>query len=540
EVGIDVWVAGRTSSTDFPITAGAPQTSYAGGTAEYGDGFVVRLTNTLTATPTIAWGTYLGGSGNDSALCLLPCLGSSTVAVGGWTASTNFPMVGVPLQPVNATTLPPPAGQIGADGFVALYAAWNGALTNTTYLGGASDDLVIDMEEMIFFFPDGLYQPTVATLVASGRTMSSNFPVTPVTALDTTLGGSQDAFLVALTPNLSVQWYGSYLGGSGDEVPSGLARSQAWTGVWVAGQTTSPDFPTTAGCLQPQFGGGSYFGVDGFLTHIDLGVFVPSQLLYSTYLGGPGDDAIMDLEVDAASEFVTAVGLAGSPPFPHTSLGALQPTFQGGGPPPVGPTDGFVVRLDPSQAGAAQLVYGTFLGGAMGQENVMDVALRSNGNAVVTGWTLSGVFPATGSYLGNTDAFVAELSLLPNNVVRYGAPSPAGCAAMHLAVDSAPAPGNTGFEVLVYGALPNAPGVLFLGAPAATAATIPGLGLDVWLQFAPPPVGSAAVFANGGGFARFPVPIPAGYIWGSVGLQAVWVDLGTAPCALLLASDALR
>jgi hypothetical protein len=303
------------------------------------------------------------------------------------------------------------------------------------------------------------------------------------------------------------------------------------TGEVVLGGETTGDFPTTPGALKTSFAGGGHFGVDAFLARLDVTLTGSAQLTWATYLGGPGDDAVMDLAVEP-SGLVTAVGLAGGNPplvrpLPWTTPGALQPNFQGGGQPPVGPTDGFVVRLDPSQSGNAQLVYGTFLGGSQGQENAMDVALTPTGGAVVVGWTWSANFPATGINQGNSEVFVAELDMLPAGVTRFG--SGYGYAS----VNSMPAAGNTGFEVgwthnhqsLGIGTAPG--GWLVFGSPSPVGTPLPGLpGITLFLAI--PVVAVVQPSSTWGSGFRFALPIPS-WIPTGASIACQWAMLYPPP-----------
>jgi beta-propeller repeat-containing protein len=99
----------------------------------------------------------------------------------------------------------------------------------------------------------------------------------------------------------------------------------------VTGETSSSDFPTTAGALQTTFAGVE----DVFVTKVDP---TGAALVYSTYLGGSGYDLGSGITVDALPKpNVYVTGLTGSRDFPTTS-GALQTTLRGG-------VDAFVAKL---------------------------------------------------------------------------------------------------------------------------------------------------------------------------------------------------
>ena len=183
--------------------------------------------------------------------------------------------------------------------------------------------------------------------------------------------------------------YSTYLGGAnaygldGDksygvfEGSSGVAVDTD-RNAYVVGTTGSTDFPTTAGAFQTAPGGccGSY---DVFVAKLNPN---GSGLVYSTYLGGSGWDGGAAIAVDSAGNaYVT--GYAGSTDFP-TTRGAFQTTFGGG-------ADAFVTKLNPSGSG---IVYSTYLGGRS-YDGSRAIAVDADGNAYVTGATVSTDFPTT-------------------------------------------------------------------------------------------------------------------------------------------------
>src|SRR3989441_4502002 len=115
--------------------------------------------------------------------------------------------------------------------------------------------------------------------------------------------------------------YSTYLGGSSSDFGFGIAVDAAGN-AYVTGDTNSTNFPTTAGAFQTTFGGPPG---DAFVTKLDTTKTCPDSLVYSTYLGGRGDDEGIGIAVDAAgSAYMT--GLTASSNFP-TTVGAFQATF---------------------------------------------------------------------------------------------------------------------------------------------------------------------------------------------------------------------
>ena len=116
--------------------------------------------------------------------------------------------------------------------------------------------------------------------------------------------------------------------------------------AYVTGSTTSTNFPT-ASPLQAVFGGGMLLG-DAFVAKLNP---AGSALVYSTYLGGSGDDFGQGIAVDSSGNaYVT--GSTYSTDFPTAN--PLQAVFGGG-------IDAFVAKLNPT---GSALVYSTYLGGS--------------------------------------------------------------------------------------------------------------------------------------------------------------------------------
>jgi hypothetical protein len=356
----------------------------------------------LVIDPGLEWATFLGGSLPDRAWVLAQD-GAGLVTVAGATRSTDFPWTpgaydttyngGAPRGDVFVARFDP--GQTGS-----------AQLLWCTYLGGSGDE-----------WPFHVVQDAAGVVTLTGQTNSANFPVTPG-AFDTTVNGAYDGFVARLDPGIAgsaqLVW-STYLGGSFNEQANGLALDASGA-VTVTGWTLSASFPTTPGtAYQPTYaGGGGQLG-DAFVTRLDPAQVGANQLLYSTFLGGSGDDAGYQVGLSPSGEAILA-GATTSANFPAT-LGAFDTTYNGGG----SPGDAFVARLNPSLPPSNQLVWSTFLGGS-GLEDPEGVFVDGSGAVTLAGWTGSidlptsaGAFDATFNGgcgipgFGATDAFVARL-----------------------------------------------------------------------------------------------------------------------------------
>jgi len=159
----------------------------------------------------------------------------------------------------------------------------------------------------------------------SGLTWETNFPVTGGAYQRTYAGGYHDAFVAEFNAAGSALRYASYLGGNGDDGAVSIAIDGAGN-MYLRGNTYSTNFPVTSNALQSANGGGS----DGFLSEIATG---GKTLLYSTYLGGSGDEfagATRSLALlGAANPIAYFTGYTDSTNFPVTPE-AFQPAYGGG------------------------------------------------------------------------------------------------------------------------------------------------------------------------------------------------------------------
>ncbi len=188
--------------------------------------------------------------------------------------------------------------------------------------------------------------------------------------------------------------YSTYLGGGLEDGARGIAVDSA-RNAYVAGYTYSTDFPTK----NPVQGENAAPGVatDAFVTKLNS---TGSALVYSTYLGGDDNDDALNIAVDASGNAYVG-GSTYSTNFPTAN--AVQSTKSG-------IFDAFVTKLN---AAGNALVFSTYLGGS-GGEDVRDIAVDSQGNAVVTGITGSSNFPTANpiqaAYGGTVDGFVTKLN----------------------------------------------------------------------------------------------------------------------------------
>jgi hypothetical protein len=169
-----------------------------------------------------------------------------------------------------------------------------------------------------------------AAYVTGNTNGSWDFPTT-AGAFDTSSPG-YDAFVTKLNATGSGLLYSTYLGGDGGDGANAIAVDASGA-AYVTGFTFATNFPTTAGAFDTSFGSANNGGTDAFLTKLNAS---GSGLLYSTYLGGAGDDSGTGIALDASgAAYVT--GNTSSADFPTTN--AYDTTRNGS-------QDAFVAKLD--------------------------------------------------------------------------------------------------------------------------------------------------------------------------------------------------
>ncbi len=313
-------------------------------------------------------------------------------------------------------------------------------LAFSTYFGGSGD------ERSTSVAVDGSFNIYIA-----GSTTSPNLPTTAGVFQPTLFtGATQNIYIAKIQPPLgsiaAALDYVTYLGGDGTDYPVGISIDGSGD-AFVAGTTTSGNFPTTGTGYQPT---PETVGTHVFVTEL---LSSASVLQYSSYLSGNGTDIASGMTIDASGNLyvtgtTTSTDAANTTDqFPATTLPQKLP-FQVT---PRGPIQFFVTKVNTAGARASSIAYSTYFGGATyGTPTPVAVgggiAVDSNGNMYFTGTTnfiftgTSGssnsdfpilnayqpcldqapptviVIPPPCTYATNptaTDAFVAKLNLNP-------------------------------------------------------------------------------------------------------------------------------
>ena len=334
----------------------------------------------LLIDPVLTYSTYLGGGGSDN-ITGIAIDASGNAYVSGWTDSTDLPVPGAFRASISG----------GVDAFVAKLNPAGTALIYCTYLGGRGDDRAF-----------GIAVDSSGNAYVTGWTSSSAFPT--AWPMQSTLAGGKDAFVAKLNPAGNALVFSTYLGGNGTDSGNGIAVDASGN-AYIAGYTSSTNFPVISAYQNSNRG-----MTDAFVTKLDAF----GSLIYSTYLGGNGDDRASSIAIDTARNAYVTGGTT-STNYPVAS--PVQPANGGS-------QDAFVSKLGPS---GNTLAYSTYLGGTGGGPGTAEagnaIAVDSAGAAYVAGATSSFNFPVTAGVLqavnmgGGDDAFIAKLNPAGNALV---------------------------------------------------------------------------------------------------------------------------
>lgn len=350
-----------------PVTPGAAQTQTGGGTCYVASGFIGLVPTPcsdahiakLDPAGNVVFGTLLGGPTDDAGSALAVDAPGNVYVVGN--TGGSFPTTPNAANPSSSISKAF-AAKLSADGSRFLY---------STYLpdnAATASGIAVDRQGNAYIV---------------GKTLDNH------------------AYVVKLSGNGSTFLYTETLGGSGQDAALAIAVDAAGNAL-IAGQTSSSDFPVTAGALQSKLAGTQ----NVFVAKLDSG----GHTVFATYLGGSGSDQPNVMLIDGVGGLYVA-GSTTSLDFPVTA-GSFQPTalvplWNNLGP------GGFVAKLT---ADATALVYSSYVMTTDSrQPGVSSLALGSSGDLYLAGLTGPG-FPVTTSapqvcLSGPLDAFVAHLDL---------------------------------------------------------------------------------------------------------------------------------
>jgi hypothetical protein len=267
----NAYITGDTWSSDFPTTSGAFDTTLKG----YEDGFVCKLDVAGTG---LVYSSYWGGSSFDWGNAIAAdSFGNAYLT--GVSKSSDFPTTATAFDTSYHGRYDVIVSKLNVAGSALIY---------STYLGSTSDEEGYDIAVDKF-----------GNAYITGYTTSPDFPTT-FGAFDTVYHGYEDVFVSKLNANGTALVYSTYWGGSDYDWGDAIAIDPAGN-AYLAGFTTSPDYPTTFGAFAESLNGVD----DGIVTKLNAS---GTELLYSTYLGGSNGDECYGIAIDSSGNpYITGV-----------------------------------------------------------------------------------------------------------------------------------------------------------------------------------------------------------------------------------------
>lgn len=302
----DAYVTGDTFSPDFPTTPASFRPNFSGGGIDI---WVAKLNENATA---LSYSTFLGGNFDDFGSHIAVDSQGHAYVTGVTQSPSGFPITPGAFQTVRL------GSDLAAHAFVTKFSKDGGSVIYSTYLESDGRDL-----------GHGIAVDGAGDAYVTGETsdfVNHPFPTTSG-AFQTTFGGAIDGFVAKLNRSGTALKYSTFLGGSGEDVGGAIGVDAAGRAT-VTGSTQSSNFPT-AHALQKNLGGGT----DAFVVRLSK---QGTQAIFSTFLGGSGEDSGLAINVDPQGNAYVA-GTTSSSNFP-TSRKAFQRTF-------AGESDGFVTKI---------------------------------------------------------------------------------------------------------------------------------------------------------------------------------------------------
>jgi len=354
-----VHIVGDTLSSDFPVTAGAADTTFgfdAGAPAQSADAFYTRL----TPAGGLSYSTFIGGTRREAATGVAVDAQGNAYVVGK-TASNNTTEGFVTTVNAYRTT------RWGTDDLFVQRYTEAGAVVYSTYFGGSQNemtnraDIVANGDGKVTFGSD---------------TSTGDLPV--LNGFAPRIGNTVDGFVSQIDTDIAGTaglLYSSYIsGGSTDHVYALDIDANGF--VYVGGESRSnSDFPVTAGAAR-QFNnpvGGGQEPWDGFVIKLDLTKTGAASRIYATFTGGNNFDNLNDIAVDHMGR-VHIVGSTRSTDLPM--IGAVQDTVWQQPP--------YVQILNPD---GTAFVFSSYLGANANGQALFTIAVNASGETYLGGTT---------------------------------------------------------------------------------------------------------------------------------------------------------
>lgn len=355
---------GTNISGTFPATPGAFQTTYGGN-------YDIAILKYDSTGSQMLYASYLGGSSNETPHSLVMDSATKDLIVLGTTSSVDFPTTPNALSGTfsggNALSTQVIGFPNGSDIVISRIKQDGSELLSSTFLGGTANDGLNPAGPLVRNYGDDMRGDIITDadgkIYVSTVTSSANFPVSNSFGL-TYHGGETDAVLVRLSADLSTIEWASFIGGTGHDASHTLKFDDDGN-MYVAGGTTSTNFPVTGGVYQPVLGGDA----DGWIARIEKN---GASILQATFTGTGNFDQVYFVDVNTSGDVYVYGQTNGAMPitsgvFSNPNSGQFVQKFSGD---------------------LSTLVFSTVFGSGIGIPNISPTAFLVNdcNNLYMAGW----------------------------------------------------------------------------------------------------------------------------------------------------------
>ena len=360
----NIYFAGYTSSSNFPVSENVYDNTFNGGNST--DGYDDIFLTKLSGKTNIEFSTYVGGAKSSDIIDALFVNKNGTVFFGGSTGSSDYPVSNDAYDNTHSGI-----SFRHGDG---LYSILDKNAANLLY-------------STFNIIPGAIAGDNSGNIILLCETRD-NFPVTD-NAYDKTYNGGSDLGIIVFDNTGHNIVYATYIGGTGDE-------KYGWgnnlyvddnSNIYFCGSTTSNDFPITDNAYDKTYNGKNNWRGDAFVVKFN---YESKAIQYSTYLGGNYDESASSVIINKENNIVIS-GTTESRNFPTNN--ALYPTFTGG-------SAAYFFTEISSQTGA--IITSTYLGSTSNETYDADLETDKNGNIIFASYTNSNNYPTTPNCYDNT------------------------------------------------------------------------------------------------------------------------------------------
>jgi gliding motility-associated-like protein len=343
----------------------------------------------LVIDPVVVASTFVGSVGNATYGHCATYDDEGNIFTGGRSFGSGYPVTTGAFQVTFGGSVDLGISKLNPTGSTLIWAS---------YLGGNSSD-----------YPQSMITNTNHELIIYGQTSSSNFPVI-AGCFQTLFGGNTDIFITRFNEAGNALIGSTFVGGSGSDGANAMTHFygdgfrgeiilDSYGNPCVASMTSSGNFPVTPGVFDNTYNSAQ----DGVVFKLNMDL---TQMIWSTYVGGSGNDAAFGLKLNSVN-MVYVTGATASNNFPVTPW-SINPTYIGG------TVDGWVAIFSDD---LTYQIAGTYYGTNSWDESFF-IDMDQDNSVYIYGTTSGTITPSPGKFANpGSGQFIAKLDQTLSEVI---------------------------------------------------------------------------------------------------------------------------